>query len=251
MCVSVVSEAAPAEVAAAPPGARLWFQIYCLRDRGLTADLLGQAADAGFEAIVLAVDSPVIGRRDRSVRSGWRFPERFLVRSVGASGARAPISAADLAALLDSSVTWDDLAWIASSSGLPLILKGVMTAEDTRLASEHGVAAVIVSNHGGRQLDDAPATLAALAEVVAAAGDGLETLIDGGVRRGRDVLVALALGARAVLIGRPAMWGLAAAGAEGVEDVLRLLGDELDSALALCGCTAPADARPSLVGGLK
>jgi 4-hydroxymandelate oxidase len=161
------------------------------------------------------------------------------------------VSAAELAALVDSSVTWDDLAWIASSSGLPLILKGIVTGEDARLASEHGVAAVIVSNHGGRQLDDAPATLAALPEVVAAAGDRLETLIDGGIRRGRDVLVALALGAQAVLIGRPAMWGLAAAGAEGVEDVLRLFQEELDCALALCGCTAPAEAAPSLVGGLK
>src|SRR5262249_54727602 len=203
-----------------------------------------------FEAIVLTYYSPVIGRRDRSVQAGWRFPEAFLVRSVAACGARAPVSAAGLAALLDSSVTWDDLDWILSSSGLPLILKGVLTAEDTHLASEHGVSAVIVSNHGGRQPDDAPATLAVLPAVVAAAGDALEVMIDGGIRRGTDVLVALALGARAVLVGRPAMWGLAADGADGVEEVLRRLQDELDGALALCGCTAPADAGPSLVGGL-
>jgi 4-hydroxymandelate oxidase len=250
MCVSLVSEAAPAELAAAAPGARLWSQMYCMRDRGLTAELLAQAADAGFEAIVLTVDSPVIGGRERSVQAGWRFPEGFRVRSTAAAG-RPAVSAADLAALLDASVSWGDLEWIASSSGLPLILKGVVTAEDARLAAEHGVAAVVVSNHGGRQLDAAPATLTALPEVAGAVGDGVEVLIDGGIRRGSHVLAALALGARSVLIGRPAMWGLAAGGAEGVEAVLALLRAELETALALCGCSSPADAVPSLVGGLR
>ncbi len=250
MCVSLVSEAPPAEIAAEAQAARLWFQIYCLRDRGLTADLLRQAADAEFEAVVLTVDSPVIGRRDRSVRAGWRFPNGFSIRSTARSRGTAA-TAAQLAALLDPSVTWSDLEWIASAAGLPLILKGVVTAEDARLAAEHGVAAVIVSNHGGRQLDAAPATLAALPEVVAAAGGRVEVLIDGGVRRGSHVLVALALGARAVLVGRPAMWGLATAGAEGVESVLRRFQEELDIALALCGCLSPSDAGPSLVGGSR
>jgi 4-hydroxymandelate oxidase len=220
MCMSMVSEAAPAELAFAAPEARLWFQLYWLRDREVMADVLRQAREAGFEAVVLTVDSPVLARRDSSLRAGWRFPEGFAIRSTG-------LDPAALAALLDPSVTWNDLEWLASTAGLPVVLKGIMTGEDAELAAAHGAAAVVVSNHGGRQLDAAPATLSVLPEVVAAAGDRLEVLIDGGIRRGADVLRALALGARAVLVGRPPMWGLAVAGEEGVMQVLERFGDEL------------------------
>ena len=250
-CTSVVSEAAPAELAAAAPGARLWSQLYWVRDRELVADLMHQAADAGFEAIVLTVDAPVLGRRDRSVQAGWRFPDTFRVRSTAGAGRREALTAPELAALLDASLTWRDLEWVAETARLPVVLKGIMTAEDAVLAAEHGAAAVVVSNHGGRQLDAAPSTLSALPEVVAAAGDRLEVLLDGGIRRGSDVLVALALGARAVLVGRPPMWGLATGGADGVEQVVRLIGEELDNALALCGCRSPAEAAPSLVGSIR
>jgi 4-hydroxymandelate oxidase len=248
MCVSAISEAAPGEVAAAAPGARLWLQVYCFRDRRLTASLVRQAREAGFEAIVLTVDGPVIGRRESALRAGWQFPETFLVRATAAAGTRrAGASPAELAGLVDASITWRDLERLAGE-GLPLVLKGVLTADDARLACEHGAAAVVVSNHGGRQLDAAQAALDALPEVVEAVEGRLEVLVDGGVRRGRDVLVALALGARAVLVGRPAMWGLAQGGEEGVARVLALLRDELENALALCGCRSPGDAGPALVG---
>jgi len=240
MCVATISEAAPGEVAAAAPGARLWFQAYCFRDRGLTEALVRQAVDAGYEAIVLTVDGAVIGRRERAEAAGFRFPESFLVRGADAS-------AAELARLVDATVTWRDLEWLASF-GLPLVLKGILTAEDARLACDHGAAAIVVSNHGGRQLDAAPAGLDVLAEVVDAVGAGLEVLVDGGVRRGSDVLVALALGACAVLVGRPAMWGLAVDGEAGVVRVLDGFRDELLNALALCGCASPRDAHASLVG---
>ena len=210
-----------------------------------------QAADAGFEAIVLTVDAPVLGRRDRSVQAGWRFPDTFRIRSTARPGRREALTAPELAALLDASLTWRDLEWVAETARLPIVLKGIMTAEDAVLAAEHGAAAVVVSNHGGRQLDAAPSTLSALPEVVAAAGDRLEVLLDGGIRRGSDVLVALALGARAVLVGRPPMWGLTTGGADGVEQVLRLIGEELDNALALCGCRSPAEVSPTLVGSVR
>ncbi len=248
MCVSMISQAAPAEIAASAPGARLWLQVYCLRDRDLTADLIRQAGEAGFEAIVLTVDGPVIARRDRASEAGFRVPELPVGSTARASARGEALTAADLAGLLDPSLSWDDLEWIASAAALPLVLKGILTGEDARLACAHGAAAIVVSNHGGRQLDASPATLAALPEVVAAVGGEIEVLLDGGIRRGTDVLVALALGARAVLIGRPAMWGLAEGGEDGVERVLRLLGDELDNALALCGCRSPDDAVPAMVG---
>jgi 4-hydroxymandelate oxidase len=250
-CTSVVSEAAPAELAAAAPGARLWSQLYWVRDRELSAHLMHQAADAGFEAIVLTVDAPVLGRRDRSVQAGWRFPDAFRIRSTARADGREALTAPELAALLDASLTWRDLEWVAETARLPIVLKGIMTAEDAVLAAEHGAAAVVVSNHGGRQLDAAPSTLSALPEVVGAVGDRLEVLLDGGIRRGWDVLVALALGARAVLVGRLPMWGLATGGADGVEQVLRLIGEEFDNALALCGCRSPAEAAPSLLGSFR
>ena len=248
MCVSAISAAAPAEIAAAAPGGRLWLQIYPFRDRELTAGLVRQAAAAGFEAVVLTVDGPVIGPREGAARSGFRYPDRLLVRgTAGIAGRTTAASAAELATLVDPTLCWDDLAWLRSLSRLPLVLKGILTADDARLAQAYGAAAVVVSNHGGRQLDAAPAPLDVLPEIVAAVGDELEVLVDGGIRRGTDVLVCLALGARAVLVGRPAMWGLAAGGSEGVARVLALLRAELDNALALSGCPSPADAVPAMV----
>jgi len=248
MCASAISAAAPAEIAAAAPGGRLWLQIYPFRDRELTAGLVRQAAAAGFEAVVLTVDGPVIGPREGAARSGFRYPDRLLVRgTAGIAGRTTAASAAELATLVDPTLCWDDLAWLRSLSRLPLVLKGILTADDARLAQAHGAAAVVVSNHGGRQLDAAPAPLDVLPEIVAAVGDELEVLVDGGIRRGTDVLVCLALGARAVLVGRPAMWGLAAGGSEGVARVLGLLRAELDNALALSGCPSPDDAVPAMV----
>jgi isopentenyl diphosphate isomerase/L-lactate dehydrogenase-like FMN-dependent dehydrogenase len=240
MCLSTLATARPAEVAAAAPEAPRWFQLYCFRDRGLTRALLSEATEAGFHAVVLTVDAPRPGRRERDLRSGFRLPADLGVPSVArATGAAGPVSVADVLGLVDPALGWEDLEALVSDSSLPVLVKGVLTAEDAVLAADRGAAGVIVSNHGGRQLDGVAATIDVVAEVAEAVGDRVEVLMDGGVRRGTDVVTALALGARAALVGRPALWGLAAAGERGARQVLGLLRDEVELALALCGCPAP------------
>jgi 4-hydroxymandelate oxidase len=240
MCLSTLATARPGEVASAAPDARLWFQLYCFRDRGVTRALLSEAEEAGLRAVVVTVDAPRPGKRERDLRSGFRLPAEFGVPSVArVTGAEGPISVADVLGLVDPALGWEDLEALVADSSLPVLVKGVMTAEDALLAADRGAAGVIVSNHGGRQLDGVAATIDAVGEVAEAVGDRVEVLMDGGVRRGTDVVTALALGARAVLIGRPALWGLAVAGQEGAGRVLELLRDEVELALALCGCPAP------------
>jgi len=240
MCLSTLATARPREVAAAAPDTGLWLQLYCFRDRGVTRALLDEAIEAGFRAVAVTVDAPRPGRRERDLRSGFRLPSELSVPSVvEATGARDPISVADVLRLVDPALGWADLEALVANSSLPILVKGVMTAEDAVLAADRGAAGVIVSNHGGRQLDGVPATIDVVGEVADAVGDRMEVLMDGGVRRGTDVLTALALGARAVLVGRPALWGLAVAGEQGARRVLELLRDELELALALCGCPVP------------
>jgi 4-hydroxymandelate oxidase len=240
MCLSTLSSVSPAELAAAAPGAPQWFQLYWSRDRGFTSDLVASAAEAGFRAIVLTVDFPVAGRRERDLRAEFTLPDDLPAPNLPVTLARKDFHAA-LGDIVDTSLTWRDLEWLRSASSLPLVVKGVLTAEDALLAVEHGAAGVIVSNHGGRQLDGVPATLDVLPEVVEAVGERVEVLVDGGIRRGTDVLKALALGARAALAGRAVLWGLAAAGEEGVVSVLTLLRDEIESGLMLLGCPRPED----------
>jgi isopentenyl diphosphate isomerase/L-lactate dehydrogenase-like FMN-dependent dehydrogenase len=228
MCLSTAATVRPAEVAAAAPEGARWFQVYVFGDRSLTEDLIAEAADSGFSALVLTVDVPYLGRRERDIRVDFKIPEG-IVPSGDIFGEG-----------FDASLSWRDLEWLVGY-GLPVVVKGLLTAEDARLACEHGAAAVVVSNHGGRQLDGVQASLDALEEVVEAVDGRVEVLLDGGVRRGTDTLKALALGARAVLIGRAMLWGLAARGEEGVTDVLRLLRDEVELGLALLGCCSPAD----------
>jgi isopentenyl diphosphate isomerase/L-lactate dehydrogenase-like FMN-dependent dehydrogenase len=228
MCLSTATTARPAEVAAAAPGAQRWFQVYVFGDRTTTEELIAEAIDNGFSTLVLTADVPYLGRRERDVRVDFKVPEHLTVAGdVFGQGFEAGLS-------------WRDLEWLAGYE-LPVVVKGILTAEDARLACEHGAAAVVVSNHGGRQLDGVPASLDALEEVVEAVDGRAEVLLDGGIRRGTDVLKALALGARAVLIGRAMLWGLAARGEEGVTDVLRLLRDEVELGLALLGCASPPD----------
>ena len=227
MCLSTLSTVGLEEVAeAAPDGAR-WFQLYWGPDRAKVQDLVERAVAAGYRAIVVTVDLPEVGRRERDLRTGFETP-------------------ASLSDITDNSLTWRDLEWLRSHTALPILVKGILTAEDAVLATEAGVDGIVVSNHGGRQLDGVAASLDALPEVVEAAGDRAEILLDGGIRRGTDVVKALALGARAVLVGRAALYGLAVGGAEGVERVLGLLREEVELALALCGCASPArrHARP-------
>ena len=238
MCLSTVSSVTPAELAAAAPGAPLWFQLYWSRDRGFTKELLAEVTEAGFGALVLTVDFPVAGRRERDVRLSFTLPDDLAAPNLPSVLARKNFHAA-LGDIVDATLTWRDLEWLRSTCELPLVLKGVLTAEDALLAAEHGAAAVVVSNHGGRQLDGVPASLDVLPEVAEAVGERVEVLMDGGVRRGTDVLKALALGARAVLSGRAVLWGLAAAGEEGAAAVLALLREEVEVGLKLLGCPTP------------
>lgn len=240
MCLSTLSSVSPAELAAAAPGAPLWFQLYCSRDRGFTQELVAGVAEAGFKTLVLTVDVPVVGRRERDVRTAFSLPADLPVPNLPGEFTRADPHAA-INSIVDARLTWRDLEWLRSISPLPLVVKGVLTAEDALLASEHGAAGVIVSNHGGRQLDGVPATLDVLPEVVETVGERAEVLVDGGIRRGTDVLKALALGARAALAGRAVLWGLAVDGEEGVVRVLELLRDEIASGLMLLGCPRPED----------
>jgi isopentenyl diphosphate isomerase/L-lactate dehydrogenase-like FMN-dependent dehydrogenase len=240
MCLSTIATARPSEVAEAAPGGHLWFQLYCFRDRSVTQALIDEAVEFGYEAIVLTVDAPRLGWRERDLRSGFVVPASVTVPSVAAAlGTDKPIGVAEAFALLDPTITWADLEQLVSGCDLPVLVKGVLTAEDAELALEHGAAGVIVSNHGGRQLDGVAPSAEALPEVAdAISGRGL-VLVDGGVRRGTDVLVALALGADAVMVGRPALWGLAADGERGALRVLQILRNELELALALAGCPSP------------
>jgi isopentenyl diphosphate isomerase/L-lactate dehydrogenase-like FMN-dependent dehydrogenase len=242
MCYSTLATSTPAEVAAT--GAQRWFQLYVFRDEGITRDLIAQAREHGFTALVLTIDSPVRGNRHRDARTGFTIPPDLTIASLGRGG----LTPGQVFDLVSPSLTWHDLERIAGEAGLPLLVKGVLTAEDGRLSCEHGAAGIVVSNHGGRALDGVSATLDALPEVVAAVDGRLEVLVDGGIRRGTDVVKALALGARAVLAGRAALWGLAVDGERGATHVLELLRTEILNALQLTGCTSPADVTPDHVG---
>jgi isopentenyl diphosphate isomerase/L-lactate dehydrogenase-like FMN-dependent dehydrogenase len=240
MVASTLSTCTLEEIAAASSGP-LWFQLYVYKDRALTTELVGRAEQAGFRALVLTVDTPHLGRRERDVRNRFTLPAHLAVAnfsSIKADAERWGVHSSFSAYvhdLFDASLTWDAVAWLRSITKLPIVLKGILTAEDARLAVSHGADGIIVSNHGGRQLDDATPTIVALPEVVEAVDGRTPVLMDGGIRRGTDAFKALALGARAVLIGRAYLWGLAADGEAGVRAVLSLLRDELQLAMALAG----------------
>jgi isopentenyl diphosphate isomerase/L-lactate dehydrogenase-like FMN-dependent dehydrogenase len=242
MTLSTMATASPAEVAAAAPDAPRWFQLYVFRDEGITRSIVEGAVENGYRAIVLTVDAPYFGRRERDIRTGWLIPDEPVVPALAAAlGAMSTTSVTEHFKLISPALSWRDVERIASETRLPVLVKGIHTAEDAVLAVEHGAAGIVVSNHGGRQLDGVAATIDTLPEVVEAVGEYVDVLVDGGIRRGVDVIVALALGARAVLVGRPVLWGLAVDGADGAERVLELLRDELALALGLCGCCSPDD----------
>ena len=248
MCLSTLATASAQEVAEAARGGLRWFQLYCFSDRAVTEALVDQAVEGGYQAIVLTVDAPLLGRRERDLRTGFAIPADLEVPSFSrAIGGRREATLQDMFKLLDQSLTWRDVEMLAEISDLPVVVKGVITPEDARLAVDHGAGAIVVSNHGGRQLDGVPATLDALPEVVEAVDGRVEVYVDGGVRRGTDVATAVALGARAVLIGRPVIWALAVGGEEGVARLLGLLRDEVELALALLGCPSPDALGPEHV----
>jgi isopentenyl diphosphate isomerase/L-lactate dehydrogenase-like FMN-dependent dehydrogenase len=239
LCVSSLTSMRPAEVAEAAPGGKRWMQVYLFRDRAVTHAMIEEAQESGYEALVLTVDAPYAGRRERDLRSGFQVPAEIRAPAIeGAVGHRS-LTTAEVFGLIDPSITWEDLERLCNEFELPILVKGLITGEDAMLAVEHGAAGVVVSNHGGRQLDNAPATIDALPEVIEAVDGRIPVLLDGGVRRGTDVAVALAIGAEAVLVGRPALWGLAVDGEAGARRALDILAEELRLALALLGAPEP------------
>lgn len=257
MIVSTLATASVAEIRKNSK-ANLWFQLYVLKDRGITRELLERAVEAGCKAIVVTVDAPVIGRRERDMRNRFQLPSNLSIANLvglGRNLSSLPDTAAEsgLAAyfhsLYDTSLTWKDMEWLRKASPLPVIVKGVLRGDDAKLAIESGVDGIVVSNHGGRQLDTAIATIDALAEVAEAVSGQVPILIDGGIRRGTDVVKALALGAKAVLVGRPILWGLSYNGEAGATRVLENLKLELDNAMALIGAPNLESITPDFVVG--
>jgi 4-hydroxymandelate oxidase len=235
MCLSTFATASAADLTAAAPDLPRFLQVYVYRDRGLTDEVIAMALDAGFTGLFLTADLPVLGSRDRERRVAWEFPEDDLPMVVFAKER----GLSDHGSVpVDPTVDWRYLERLCATLPVPVAVKGVLEAEDAVLAAEHGAAAVIVSNHGGRQLDAVAPTIEALPPIVEAVGDRLEVLVDGGIRRGTDIATVLALGARAVLVGRAPLWGLALAGEAGARTVLELLREELEVALHLMGCAS-------------
>jgi isopentenyl diphosphate isomerase/L-lactate dehydrogenase-like FMN-dependent dehydrogenase len=247
MVVSTLASHRLEDVATAADGPK-WFQLYCYRERSVTERLIERAEAAGYRAICLTIDVPRIGRRERDLRNGLHMPPDAFPRnfedvtdlsSMPVEQHRSHL-AAFVAGLLDASLTWEDLSWLRSITNLPLLVKGIMTSDDATMAIDHGVDGIVVSNHGGRQLDGVPSTIDVLAEVAEVLKGRVALLVDGGVRRGTDVLKALALGADAVLIGRPPVFGLAWNGEQGAKRALAMLREETELAMALAGCPSVA-----------
>jgi isopentenyl diphosphate isomerase/L-lactate dehydrogenase-like FMN-dependent dehydrogenase len=242
MCLSTLATATPHEVAQAAPGAPRWFQLYILKDRGATRALVDEAVACGYEALVLTVDAPRAGRRERDLRTRFAVPSDLEMPGISpaAGGTAKGLTPAGFFELVDPSLTFAGLARLVEEVDVPVLVKGIHAAADARLALGAGVAGIVVSNHGGRQLDGVPAGIDLLEDVVQEVGGAVDVLVDGGVRRGTDVLVALGLGATAVLAGRPMLWGLAHDGEAGARWVLDTLRSEIELGLTLLGAPSPA-----------
>ena len=230
------------DVAAAAPDARRWFQLYVFKDRQISLDLVAQAREHGYEALVVTVDFPVGGWRERDRRTGFSVTHPLAINPTGEA-----MTTSELFAMHDPSLTWDDIDELANAAGMPLLLKGILRPDDAELAIDAGAAGIVVSNHGGRQLDTVLSGADALPPIVDAVAGRATVLVDGGIRRGWDVAKALCLGADAVLVGRPVLWGLAQDGRSGAEAVLTQLLAELDTTLALLGCPNARDLDASFL----
>ncbi|HEY7127148.1 MAG TPA: alpha-hydroxy acid oxidase [Ktedonobacterales bacterium] len=252
LVASTLSSCSLEEIAAAAEDSPLWFQLYIYRDRSLTQHLLKRVERAGYRAIVLTVDAPYIANRERDRYNNFTLPEGLQFGNFAGRGYRESGASSDTPITWQNRgereiLTWEVIPWLRSATSLPILLKGILTAEDAARAVHAGIDGIIVSNHGGRQLDGVLPTIEALPEVVQAVDGRCEVYVDGGIRRGTDILKALALGARAVLIGRPVIWGLSVNGEAGVRDVFRILQDELTLAMRLAGCPTIASVDRSLV----
>lgn len=252
MILSTLSNTTMEDVAAAAPGGLRWFQLYVYKDRDITKDLVKRAENSGYKALVVTVDTPLFGNRIADVKNNFTLPDGLTVANLeGVGGGLDPSSGSGLAAygekLLDPSLTWNDIKWLRSITNLKVIAKGVLTAEDARNAVNSGVSGILVSNHGARQLDGVTSTIEALPEIIRAVRGRVEVYLDGGIRHGTDAIKALALGAKAVFVGRPALWGLAYNGEDGVTQMLEILRKELDLGMALIGAPKIAELRPEMV----
>jgi 4-hydroxymandelate oxidase len=254
MVTSTTATTALGDVMAASPGP-MWFQLYLYQDRGKSRALIEEAVRAGYTGVVLTVDAPVLGRRERDIRSGFTLPKGLTIANAAVAGMHIVPEASDDASglmlhfrsLHDAGLTPKDVTWVRDVSGLPVIVKGIVRGDDAVRAVEHGAQGIVVSNHGGRQLDTAIPSITALPDVVDAVAGRAEVYVDGGIRRGTDVLKAVASGARAVLVGRPILWGLAVDGEAGVTAVLELLRKEIDLAMALSGARNVAELTGDLL----
>ena len=250
MVVSTSATTSLEEVAAAAPDGKRWFQLYLYKDRDAARDLVQRVEAAGYQALVLTVDRPYLGRREGDMRNNFGLPAHLQMKNLP-NDPKLDGFAAYRAASFEDDLRWSDVSWLKSITHLPVLIKGLLRGDDARLALDHGAEGIIVSNHGGRQLDGAMATIDALPDVVQAVNGTADVLMDGGIRRGSDIIKALARGAKAVLLGRPLLWGLALDGEAGVGRVLDLIIEELDLALALCGCRSLAEVTPDLLADPK
>ena len=246
-CLSTFATTSAKELQAEQPDLDWWFQLYWFTDRDLNWALVDNAIEAGAKAIVLTVDLATLGSRERDHLSGFSLRGSMVVPNVAETGRHPTAKLAPVWATLDPGVCWQDLEELVRRAAVPVIVKGLMRGDDARRAADLGAAAVVVSNHGGRQLDTGLATATALPQLVDAVGEQIDVLVDGGIRRGADIAKALALGAKAVLIGRPPLWGLAAGGGDGVQHVVELLASEFDNALALLGVSSARELDRSLL----
>ena len=254
MVTSTTATTRLSDVIGASPGP-MWFQLYLYQDRGKSKALIEEAVRSGYTGVVLTVDAPLLGRRERDIRSGFTLPSHLTIANAADAGmAVVPAASEDASGLMlhfrslhDAALLPKDIAWVRDVSGLPVIVKGIVRGDDATRAVEHGANAIVVSNHGGRQLDTSIPSIMALPEVVDAIGGKAEVYVDGGIRRGTDVVKAIALGARAVMIGRPVLWGLAVNGEAGVSAVLELLRQEIDLAMGLCGAPSVSDLTRDLL----
>jgi len=253
MCLSTLSNTTVEDVSK-DCNANFWFQLYVFRDKAVTEKLVRRVERAGAKAIVVTVDAPLLGTREKDVKNKFQLPQGLsVINLMPDSKEELPNDKPDSGLslyfneMLDQSLNWKDIEWLSSITKLPIILKGIVRPDDALRAIEYGAKGIVVSNHGGRQLDTSPATIEVLPSIAEAIDSRIEVLVDGGVRRGTDILKAVALGAKAVLIGRPVLWGLACNGSEGVYSVLSMLKKEFDLAMALSGCPTVKDVTRDLV----
>ncbi|XP_017106728.2 uncharacterized protein Hao [Drosophila bipectinata] len=253
--LSTLSTTSLEDLAVGAPETIKWFQLYIYKDRTITEKLVRRAEKANFRALVLTIDAPIFGHRRADVRNNFSLPSHLTlanfqgIKATGVASANMGASGINeyVSSQFDPTISWKDIAWLKSITHLPIVVKGVLTAEDAVLAREFGCAGVIVSNHGARQIDTVPASIEALPEVVRAVGDDLVVMLDGGIIQGNDIFKALALGAKTVFVGRPAVWGLAYNGQKGVEEMLSILRKDFEITMALIGSQTLKDIQPSMV----